>query len=215
MDKAAEVLKKLENEAEKEFVPSIGPIKGKILEDIIKNYKPNKILEIGTLFSYSAILIARFLPDNGKVITLEINENSANIARKNIDEAGLSQIIEVIVGDALEIIPTLKDKFDLLFIDATKEDYLRYLKLAEKNLKKGSVVVADNVGIFEDQMLDYLEYVRTSGEYESETVNVPLEFVLINFRLSGITVNKRSAQVSASEFLKSLTPILWFQEVCS
>ena len=176
MDKSKQVLGELEKLAEKNFIPSIGPVKGKIIENIIKEHKTKKILEIGTLFGYSAILMARLLPTNGKVVTIEINPSYANVARKNIIKAGLSNKIEVIVGDALDVIPKLKEKFDLLFIDATKEEYFNYLKLAEKNLRKGSVVIADNVGIFEKYMQDYLNYVRNSGKYKSETIKTKLEF---------------------------------------
>jgi predicted O-methyltransferase YrrM len=176
LDKAVKVLKLLEKIGEKRFIPSIGPVKGKIVEKVIENYRPKRILEIGTLFGYSAILMARLLPDDGKVVTIEINERSANISKKNIEGAGLSDKIEVLIGDALEVIPKLDGRFDLMFIDATKEEYLDYLVLAEKNLEKGSVVIADNVGIFEKHMLDYLDYVRNSGRYKSETIRVPLEF---------------------------------------
>jgi predicted O-methyltransferase YrrM len=75
----------------------------------------------------------------------------------------------------LEVIPKLHQKFDMVFLDATKEDYFRYLRL-EQNLKKSSVVVADNVGIFEKSMNDYLDYVRNSRQYESRTIQTELEF---------------------------------------
>ncbi|MEM5802018.1 MAG: O-methyltransferase [Candidatus Aenigmatarchaeota archaeon] len=176
MDKTLHVLRILEKLSEKQFIPSIGPIKGKIIEGEIKKHLPKKILEIGALFGYSAILMARLLPRDGKVVTIEIDPKYADIARKNIEYANLSNKIKVIVGDALEVIPKLKEKFDFLFIDAAKEEYLNYLKLAEKNLKKGSIVIADNVGIFAYHLQDYLNYVRNSGKYKSKTIEVPLEF---------------------------------------
>ena len=176
MDKALRVLRMLERMGREHFVPSIGPVKGEVLASVIKKHGAKNVLEIGTLFGYSAILMARLLPEGGRVVTLEMDEGVARIARRNIEEAGLSRKIEVIVGDALETIPRQTGIFDLLFIDGTKEEYLEYLRLAERNLGKGAVVVADNVGIFEEQMLDYLEYVRSSGRYKSETVKVPLEF---------------------------------------
>jgi predicted O-methyltransferase YrrM len=172
------VLKRLERMAEKESLPSIGPTKGKIIAHVIEDYKPRKILEIGTLYGYSAILMSSMLPEeNGwKVITIEIDKKSANIARKNIEDAALGNRVEVIVGDALGIIPKLNEKFDMVFLDGTKEQYFKYLKLVEKNLKKGAVVVADNVGIFETSMYDYLEYVRNSGVYNSRALETELEF---------------------------------------
>ena len=84
--------------------------------------------------------------------------------------------MNVVVGDALDIIPKLTQKFDMVFLDALKEEYFKYLKLVEKKLKKGAVIVADNVGIFEKFMYDYLEYVRNSGRYKSTTMQTELEF---------------------------------------
>ncbi len=189
--KVLDVLSEIEEIAKKDSLPSIGPIKGEIIEDIIKKYKPKRILEIGTLHGYSAILMGNFLLDKNNdsndnttkeiIITcLEIDKNLVNIAKKNIEKAGLSDRIEVITGDALKIIPTLNNyyRFDLVFIDAIKNHYLRYLKLVEDNnlLNKKSVVVADNVLIYEKEMKDYLDYVRYSGRYNSYTTETTLEF---------------------------------------
>jgi len=189
-----DVLSEIEGIAKKNSLPSIGPIKGEIIIDIIKKYKPKRILEIGTLHGYSAILMANCLlsvnnnagkdNDNANketiVTCLEIDQQLANIAKKNIEKAGLSDRIEVITGDALEIIPTLNKyyRFDLVFIDAVKNQYLRYLKLVEENglLNKKSVVVADNILIYENEMKDYLDYVRNSGKYNSYTTETTLEF---------------------------------------
>ena len=177
MDRASKVLQSLEKIAQKEFVPSIGPIKGKIITEIIKKYNPKTVLEIGTLYGYSAILMANILPEGGKVVTIELNKTNANIARKNMADAGLSDKIDIVDGNALEVIPKLDLKYDLLFLDAAKDEYLKYLKLVEnKNLKKGSIVVADNVEVSKNEMLDYLEYVRSSGIYKSETIETTLEF---------------------------------------
>ena len=177
--KASRVLRDLEQIARQEGLPSIGPIKGKILTEIISKYKPKIILEIGTLHGYSAILMADLLTDKGKLITIEKDRNLANIAMKNIEDAELSHKIEVIHADALEEIPKLqKQKFDLIFLDAVKADYLKYLNLAESNnlLDDGVVVVADNVLLYKNEMRDYLQYVRVSGRYQSQTTETTLEF---------------------------------------
>lgn len=173
------VLKRLERMAEKESLPSIGHVKGKVIADVIQDYKPRRILEIGTLYGYSAILMGSILSEEqnqGKVTTIEIDKESANIARKNIEDAALDKKVEVLYGDALDIILILYDKFDMVFLDGTKEEYFKYLKLVEKNLEKGAVVVADNVGVFKTSMYDYLEYVRNSGPYNSRTLETELEF---------------------------------------
>jgi len=175
------VLKSLEEMGTKESVPSIGPVKAKIIANIVKKHKPKKILEIGTLYGYSAILMANLLDDYtedsvGAVVTIEIDKTVAEIAKKNLEAAGLLSKVDIIVGDALEVIPKLSGKFDLLFIDATKEEYLSYLERAEKYLVTGAVVISDNVGIIEKQMLNYLEYVRNPGRYRSQTIQTKLEF---------------------------------------
>ena len=192
--KIVDVLSEMEEIARLDYLPSIGPIKGKIIGDIIKKYKPKRILEIGTLHGYSAILMANFLlsvndnDDNDNatkfiVVCLEIDKKLANIAKKNIEKAGLSDKIKVINGDALEIIPKLDNnhyRFDLVFIDAVKNQYLEYLKLIEENdlmnKEEAAVVIADNVLIYENEMRDYLDYVRNSGQYNSYTTETTLEF---------------------------------------
>ena len=184
MAKPLDVLKSLERMAKKEFVPSIGAVKGGIITEIIKKYNPKNILEVGTLYGYSAILMATaaaadtLQAGEGKVVTIEIDRSVADIARKNVADAGLSEKINVIVGDALKVIPKLDLKFDLLFLDAAKDEYLTYLKLSEdKALNKGAVIIADNVEVSKNEMLDYLEYVRSSGGiYKSETIETTLEF---------------------------------------
>jgi predicted O-methyltransferase YrrM len=178
VSKASQVLRRLEKMADKQFVPSIGPIKGKIITGIIQKYKPRNILEVGTLYGYSAILMADTLNGaNGKVITIEIDKPIADIARRNIADAGLADKIDVIVGNALDVIPRLNSKFDLLFLDAAKNEYLKYLELAQKrNLKEGSIIVADNVEISKSEMQDYLEHVRNSRGYRSKTIETTVEF---------------------------------------
>jgi len=188
------VLAQIEETARKEFLPSIGPIKGKIIEDVIKEHKPKKALEIGTLHGYSAILMANIILsgkdgneyfddseyDSRKTILVSVEKDQklANIAKKNIENSKLSKKIQVINGDALEVIPKLKSKFDLIFLDATKSEYLKYLRLVEKHslLNKSAVVIADNVLIYENEMKDYLDYVRNSGKYISHTTETTLEF---------------------------------------
>lgn len=187
------VLAEIEETARMDSLPSIGPIKGKIVESVIMEHKPKMALEIGTLHGYSAILIANTMSyyswenknfdTNTKyrgpiVMTVEKNENLAIIARKNIKNSGLSRLIQVINGDAKKIIPSLEVKFGMIFLDAAKNEYLKYLKLVEQYglLEKRAVIVADNVILFEDEMKDYLDYVRDSGKYLSHTTQTSLEF---------------------------------------
>jgi predicted O-methyltransferase YrrM len=180
---ADSVLKEIEVLSRKKFLPIIGPIKGKYLINTVRKYHVSQVLEIGTLVGYSAILIAENLPDNGKIISIEINPLSANQAQDNIQKAGLSGKIEVRVGNALNEISRVDNMFDMLFIDAAKDEYFEYLKLGEAKLKKNGVVFADNVKIFASQMPEYLDYVRNSGKYQSKYVDVGFDGVEISLKL--------------------------------
>ena len=107
--------------------------------------KPDFILEIGTFTGYSAIQLAKGLNANGKIITIDINEELETLARKYFNKSGLAHKIDFRIGDALEIIPSLKYKFDLSFIDADKEQYLDYYELVLEKTKTGGFILADNV----------------------------------------------------------------------
>ena len=102
------------------------------------------------------------------MITIEIDANNARIAEENIRKADITPVVEVLVGDAIEIIPRLDSPFDLGFIDAAKTEYLDYLRLIEDKLHEGSIIVADNVA----RAPSYLDYVRSSGKYRSRFESV-------------------------------------------
>ncbi|MFX0168469.1 MAG: O-methyltransferase [Candidatus Hodarchaeota archaeon] len=150
----------------------IGPIRGRILEKIAREFHPQRILEIGTNVGYSTILMGKELPKYSRITTIELNPKFAKQAKENIKRAAIKPTIEVLVGDALEILPTLKEEFDFVFIDANKTQYYAYLKALEPHLFRGSMVVADNVGQYQEQMKDYLEHVRESGAYTSRFIMV-------------------------------------------
>jgi predicted O-methyltransferase YrrM len=175
-DPADAVLREIEEMGKKSFIPSIGPVKGKILAEVVRKHKPRKILEVGSLYGYSAILIAKNSPANAEITTVEKNPEHARITERNIERAKLEGQIKVLRGDAMEILSKLPGPFDLVFLDAEKTQYLDYLKAVENKLHQGSVVVADNVGVFQDQMQNYLHYVRNTGRYRSQTVDTLLEF---------------------------------------
>jgi predicted O-methyltransferase YrrM len=182
-EKAQRVLRQIERQAESDFLPIIGPAKGRYLVEALKKVKAHTVLEVGALVGYSTILMADNLPAGGMLHTIEINPKLAFIAAENVRLAGLSRKVEIHAGDALEVIPTLDLKLDLLFVDAAKDEYLKYLKLAEHMLHPGSAVFADNAGVFARDMQDYLEYVRTSGKYASEFHRVGSDGVEISTRL--------------------------------
>ncbi len=167
MRKADEILKKIETMNEKQFLPIVGPTRGQVLAKQIHNIRPKRILEVGTLIGYSTILMAKELDSNAHITTIEINAEEAKLARENIRKAEVRPKIDIIVGDAIKVLPKLTEKFDMVFIDAAKDEYLEYLQLIEKKLHKGSVIVADNA-FPRGKMKDYLDYVRSSGKYVSE-----------------------------------------------
>jgi len=169
---ADQVLAEIEEATKHSFLPIVGPAKGKVLAKTVEDANPCKILEIGTLIGYSAILMGKPLGENVTITTIEIHPEEAKTAEANIEKAAIKPRVKVLVGNALRLIPTLNDSYDAVFIDAEKTEYYQYLRLMEDKLHKGTVIVADNAGIFADQMQDYLEYVRKSGKYQSRYVQV-------------------------------------------
>jgi predicted O-methyltransferase YrrM len=122
-----------------------GHIQGKLLEFISYMIKPKRILEIGTFTGYSAICLAQGLAPEGKLITLEINDELSSFSHSYFVKAGLENKIEQITGDALEIIPDMDMKFDLVFIDADKRDYCSYYRMVTDKLNPEGIILADNV----------------------------------------------------------------------
>jgi predicted O-methyltransferase YrrM len=183
LNSADEMLRKIEDASGKHFLPIIGPHKGKLLAEEVRNAKPRHVLEVGTLIGYSAILMGKELDGQAEIVTIEVHRDEAKLAGENIVKANIPPKIKIITGDALQVIPTLEGSFDFAFIDAEKTEYYQYLKLAEEKLRKGAVVFADNAGVFADQMGDYLDYVRNSGKYKSRYVQVDGDGVEISVKL--------------------------------
>jgi len=143
-----EVLKSLNRETHlKTYMPAMlsGAVQGKILEMISRMIRSKRILEIGTFTGYSAIAMAKGLSVDGKLITIDVNEEMEVFIQKYVEKAGMTDKIELIIGNALEIIPNLDETFDLVFIDADKEQYPDYLDLALSKLRQGGFILADNV----------------------------------------------------------------------
>jgi caffeoyl-CoA O-methyltransferase len=128
---------------------SISPNQGKFLQLMAKVSKAKKILEVGTLGGYSTIWMARALPAHGKMITLEIEEKHAKVARQNFDRCGLASKIDIRLGKAIEVMPLLEQEgagpFDMIFIDADKPPYTEYFQWALKLSRPGTLIIADNV----------------------------------------------------------------------
>mgnify|MGYP003635032820 FL=1 len=126
----------------------VAPVAGKLLHLLARIAGARRVLEIGTLGGYSTIWLARALDENGRVITIEAEPRNAEVARANIDAAGVGERVEILVGRAAEVLPTLEgtEPFDLVFIDADKESNTIYLDWAARLGRPGTVVVLDNIG---------------------------------------------------------------------
>lgn len=135
--------------ASQEGLPAIqiSPIQGKFLQLMAATCNARKILEIGSLAGYSGIWLARALPPDGRLITLELNPHHAEVVRKSFARAGVADRTEVRVGKALDLLPQLESQapFDLVFIDADKSPYPQYLDWALRYSRPGSIIIADNV----------------------------------------------------------------------
>ncbi len=136
---------------------SITPVQGKLLHTLALTCNAKKILEIGTLGGYSTIWLARALPEDGHLITIELDPHHAEIARENIKRAGLEPKVTIRVGSALEVLPEMVSEklgpFDMIFIDADKPSYPEYLKYSLQLSRPGTLIIADNV-IREGDVLD-------------------------------------------------------------
>jgi len=154
-----EALNAAEQSHELENIPliNVSPNQGKLLNLFATLANANKILEIGTLAGYSTIWMAKALPNDGRLISLEVEPRHAEVARKNIDRAGLSGKVEVRVGKAIELLPKLVEEnagpFDMIFIDADKPPYAEYFQWALKLSRPGTLIIADNV-IRDGKVLD-------------------------------------------------------------
>jgi caffeoyl-CoA O-methyltransferase len=136
---------------------SVSANQGKFLEVMARAASARKILEVGTLGGYSTIFMARALPEGGIFISLEIDPHHAEVARQNIDRAGLSDKVNIRVGKALDVLPQLQKEgagpFDMIFIDADKPPYTEYFQWALRLSRPGTVIIADNV-IREGKVMD-------------------------------------------------------------
>jgi caffeoyl-CoA O-methyltransferase len=122
-----------------------GHLQGRFLSMVSHLIKPTYILEVGTYTGYSAICLAEGLKPEGKLITIDVNEELESRVRNYFEQAGLSEKIEYLIGDAAKLIPSLSHQFDIVFIDADKENYSVYYDLVFDKVAKGGLIMADNV----------------------------------------------------------------------
>jgi len=152
---------------------NIPPDTGQFFYMLVLISKSKNILEVGTSNGYSTIWLGEAAQQNkGKVTTIEISEHKVSMARENFKRARLDKTIKIVHGDALNEISKLNEKFDFLFLDAIKEDYINYFKLAYPKLTKNAVIVADNAIMFEKYMKEYLNFVRNNKALKSVLVPI-------------------------------------------
>ena len=149
-----------------------------VIANILEKDKPTKILEIGTAVGYSAICFSKYLEENGKIDTIERDEERIAEANENIKNMDLENVIHIYEGDAVEILPTLNEKYDMVFIDAAKGKYPFFLKEALRLLNKNGIIFADNILYKGYVMSDYNKHkqrtaVRNLREYIKEVTENP------------------------------------------
>jgi len=140
-----DLLSKMEFFAKKNNIPILDKLSSKFLEQLVYMYSPQKVLEIGTAIGYSTIRVAKLLQNESFIDTIELSNNNISIAKSFIKEAQQEKKIRILSGNAKDILPILSTKYDLIFLDADKEDYIELFNLSIKLLKKGGVYLVDNL----------------------------------------------------------------------
>ena len=141
----SDILETIEQEALKERVPIIRKEMQSFLKFLMVAARPKRILEVGTAVGFSALLMCEYNPEPCQIITIENYEKRIPIARNNFKKAGKEEQIELLEGDAAEILPTLTEPFDFIFMDAAKGQYLHFLPEVLRLLKSGGLLVSDNI----------------------------------------------------------------------
>ena len=189
-------LQKIKQKALEEHIPIIMDETLEVIEKYLEeNNKPKKILEIGTAVGYSAICFTQILDENGIIDTIERDAQRVKEARENIKKAEVENKINIYEGDAVEILPTLNNKYDVVFIDAAKGKYPFFLKEALRMINKNGIIFADNILYKGYVMSDYNKHkqrtaVRNLREYikeVSENPNLETEILEVG---DGLAISK-------------------------
>lgn len=197
IDTEDEVLRELDRETHLK-VPGArmlsGHLQGQVLTLLSKIIQPNRILEIGTFTGYSAICLAKGLKKDGKLLTIELDDELENLAKKYFNKAKLEKKIVQLIGPALEIIPNLNETFDLVFLDADKREYVDYYNLLFDKVRSGGIIIADNTlwsGKVLEKPADGDEQTRGIIEFNKQIKNDSrVEKVILPLR-DGMTVIRK------------------------
>ena len=171
-------LEKIKQKALEEHIPIIMDDTLEVIEKELKINPPKRILEIGTAVGYSAMCFSEFLAEGGKIDTIERDEERIKEAKINIKNVGVEEKINIHEGDAVEILPTLNEKYDMVFIDAAKGKYPFFLKEALRMINENGIIFADNILYKGYVMSDYNKHkqrtaVRNLREYIKEVSENP------------------------------------------
>lgn len=189
-------IEQIKEKALNEHIPIIMDDTLEVVGQVLKELKPNKILEIGTAVGYSAICFSKYLAENGRIDTIEREKDRIAEAKINVKDLNLEQKINIISGDAVEILPTLNEKYDAIFIDAAKGKYPFFLKEAIRMLSDKGIIIADNILYKGYTLSDYNKHkqrtaVRGLREYLKELEeNEDLETELLEVG-DGLTITRR------------------------
>lgn len=156
IDEEDSVLRELDRETNLKVLGArmiSGHLQGQVLTMLAKMIRPKTILELGTFTGYSAICLAKGLPNDGRLVTIEIDDELEMLAAKYFEKAGVAHLIEQKIGAAIDIIPTLDEDFDLVFIDADKREYIDYYQLLIDKMQPGTFIIADNT-LWSGKVLD-------------------------------------------------------------
>jgi len=190
-----DILKKINRETHaKVLQPRMlsGHLQGNFLSMISHMIRPTQILEIGTYTGYSAICLAQGLQPAGKLHTIDVNEELEKMVRSHVEEAGLSSKINCYTGDAMQIIPSINEQFDIVFIDADKKNYSNYYDLVFDKVKPGGYIIADNV-LWSGKILD----LQTNKDKETILIDAFNKKVLADERVDNTLLPLRDGLMIA------------------
>ena len=147
-----------------------------ILRILVQASGAKRGIEVGSATGYGAINMGiAFERNGGHLYTIDVDPQMVKICRENVKKIGLEKTVTVIEGDALKVLPTLEGEFDFVFIDALKRDYLKYFQAISPKLKKGAIVVADNVIRSANEMRDFLDFMEKDKDFEKVTIRASME----------------------------------------